>query len=54
MRFDKGLGKFGTEKEMAFIKKEFPACPNISIDYAVMEKEKNVFVQRGRFSDGAM
>lgn len=49
MRFDKGLGKFGTEKEMAFIKKEFPACPNISIDYAVMEKEKNVFVQRADF-----
>lgn len=49
MRFDKGLGKFGTDKEMAFIKKEFPACPNISIDYAVMEKEKNVFVQRADF-----
>lgn len=49
MRFDKGLGKFWTEKEMAFIKKEFPACPNISIDYAVMEKEKNVFVQRADF-----
>ena len=49
MRFDKGLGKFGTEKEMAFINKEFPACSNISIDYAVMEKEKNVFVLRADF-----
>ncbi len=49
MRFDKGLGKFGTEKETEFINKEFPACPNISIDYAVMEKEKNVFVARADF-----
>ena len=45
MRFDKGLGKFGTPKEMEFINKEFPACQNISIDYAVMEKNNNVYVQ---------
>ena len=36
MRFDNGLGKFGTAKEAEFIGSEFPACPNISIDYAVM------------------
>ena len=46
MRFDKGLGKFGTNQETDFIEKEFPACPNISIDYAVMEKADNVYVQR--------
>ncbi len=45
MRFDKGLGKFGTNKETSFINSEFPACPNISIDYAVMEKSKEVFVE---------
>ena len=45
MRFDAGADVFGTDKEYTFIKKEFPACPNISIDYAVMEKYKNVFVQ---------
>lgn len=45
LRFDKGLGKFGTLEETAFIEKEFPACPNISIDFAVMEKEQHVFVQ---------
>lgn len=45
MRFDKGLGKFGTPKEAAFIEKEFPACPNISIDYAIMEKSPNVYVE---------
>lgn len=46
MRFDEGIGKFCTDEEMNFINKEFPACPNISIDFAVMEKYKNVFVQR--------
>lgn len=45
MRFDKGLGKFGTQHETAFIESEFPACPNISIDYAVMEKSKEVYVE---------
>lgn len=45
MRFDKGLGKFGTKEERAFIEKEFSACPNISIDYAIMEKDRNVYVQ---------
>lgn len=45
MRFDEGIGKFGTPEEKAFIEKQFPACPNISIDFAVMEKDKNVIVQ---------
>ena len=45
MRFDKGLGKFGTAGEIPFIEKEFPACPNISVDYAIMEKNPNVYVQ---------
>jgi len=45
MRFDKGEGIFATAGEKEFIAKEFPACPNISIDFAVMEKEKSVYVQ---------
>ena len=45
MRFDKGLGKFGTAAEREFIEKEFPACPNISIVYAIMEKSDSVSVQ---------
>ncbi|MBR7154719.1 MAG: mannose-1-phosphate guanylyltransferase, partial [Paludibacteraceae bacterium] len=32
------------EKEEAFIENIFPKCPNISIDYGVMEKAENVYV----------
>ena len=49
MRFDNGLGKFGTAKETEFIGSEFPACPNISIDYAVMEKAEDIFVLPAEF-----
>ena len=41
--FDKGKDLFNTEKEAAFITEYFPQCPNISIDYGVMEKAKNVY-----------
>ncbi len=44
-RFDAGRGAYGTPAEMEFIKREFPACPSISIDYALMEKAKNVYVE---------
>ncbi|MBD5362045.1 MAG: mannose-1-phosphate guanylyltransferase [Bacteroides sp.] len=44
-RFEAGEGKFGTELEADFIAREFPACPAISIDYALMEKASNVFVE---------
>ncbi len=47
--FDKGLEYFGTEKEEEFINEAFPACPNISIDFAVMEKAPNVYVERVDF-----
>ena len=43
--FDKGAGLFGTPGELGFIANEFQNCPNISIDYAVMEKASNVFVE---------
>ena len=43
--FEKGQGLYGTEKETEFIKQNFAACPGISIDFAVMEKAKNVYVE---------
>ena len=43
-RFEAGIDKFGTEEEMSFINENFAACPNISIDFGIMEKASNVFV----------
>lgn len=43
--FDRGLDRFGTPGEKAFIDEIFPACPSISIDFAVMEKADNVYVE---------
>lgn len=48
-RFDQGLDSFGTDKEKAFIDENFPFCPNISIDYGIMEKASNVYVQAADF-----
>jgi mannose-1-phosphate guanylyltransferase len=44
-RFDLGLDKFNTPEEQAFIDLHFPYCPNISIDYGIMEKADNVYMQ---------
>lgn len=43
--FDEGADFFGTPEEQAFIDKVFPGCPSISIDFAVMEKADNVYVE---------
>lgn len=43
--FDLGMDSFGTEEETAFINRFFPACMNISIDFGVMEKASNVYVE---------
>ncbi|MDE7460074.1 MAG: mannose-1-phosphate guanylyltransferase [Paramuribaculum sp.] len=43
--FDKGDGVFGTPGETDFINEHFPACPNISVDFAIMEKASNVYVE---------
>ena len=45
LEFDKGAGLYATDKENEFIKANFAACPGISIDFAVMEKAKNVYVE---------
>lgn len=41
--FNQGIGVFGTEKEQEFINKHFLECPNISIDYGVMEKSPRTY-----------
>ncbi len=47
--FDKIEPYFYTEKEQEIVNQYFPTCPNISIDYAVMEKSKEVFVYPANF-----
>ena len=41
--FEKGKHLFGTPKEQDFISEHFVDCPNISIDYGVMEKSPNTY-----------
>lgn len=43
--FEKGRHLFGTPAETQFIEENFPGCVGISIDFAVMEKAKNVYVE---------
>jgi mannose-1-phosphate guanylyltransferase len=43
-RFDLGKETFGTPAEADFIKEHFSYCPNISVDYAIMEKADNVYM----------
>ena len=47
--FRKGEGVIGTKDERAFIEENFPKCPNISVDYGIMEKADNVFVLPSSF-----
>lgn len=43
--FDAGEKYFGTPEEKNYIEKAFPSAPSISIDYAIMEKADNVYVE---------
>jgi mannose-1-phosphate guanylyltransferase len=43
-RFKAGKDVFNTTEEQAFIDEIYPSCPNISIDYGLMEKAANVYV----------
>ncbi len=43
--FEEGMDKYNTPAETPFIAERFPACVNISIDYAVMEKSQDVYVE---------
>ena len=44
-RFDLGTDKFNTPEEQEFINTHYPYCPNISVDYGIMEKADNVYMQ---------
>ncbi len=48
-KFDAGKDKMATTDEDAFIQDTFPSCPNISIDYGIMEKASNVCVMSADF-----
>lgn len=47
--FAKGKGLIGTVGEQAFIGENFEKCPNISVDYGIMEKADNVYVLPSSF-----
>ncbi len=41
--FEKGTGVYNTDGEVSFIADTYAVCKNISIDYGIMEKAKNVY-----------
>lgn len=43
--FDRGVGQYAGPDESSFIDKAFPQAPSNSIDYAIMEKARNVYVE---------
>lgn len=47
--FMKGLEVYNSEEEHAFILENYPSAENISIDYAIMENAKNVYVLPATF-----
>ncbi len=47
--FHDGAMVYGTPEEPAFIKQVYGACDKISIDYGIMEKADNVYVQCADF-----
>lgn len=49
VRFEEGIPVYNTDAEKDFIARNFPACPNISIDFGVMEKASNVFMLQADF-----
>jgi mannose-1-phosphate guanylyltransferase len=42
--FLQGRNVYNTDGEAAFLKDNYPNCENISIDYGIMEKARNVYV----------
>ncbi len=48
-KFSEGKDLFNTPKEKKFIDASFPFCPNISIDYGILEKADNVYVNISNF-----
>lgn len=49
MLFENGKKLINTSDERSFINKTYSECPNISIDYGIMEKADNVYVLTADF-----
>ncbi|WP_027138446.1 mannose-1-phosphate guanylyltransferase [Gaetbulibacter saemankumensis] len=47
--FESGISSYNTESEADFIKENYPKAENVSVDYAIMETSKNVFVIAAEF-----
>ncbi len=47
--FDNGNDIYFTDKEQSFIDLVYPTFENISIDYSMLEKADNLYVQKGHF-----
>ncbi len=47
--FQEGADLLNTEKESEFIGRIYPSCKNISIDYGIMEKARNVYTVPAEF-----
>ncbi|WP_445732348.1 mannose-1-phosphate guanylyltransferase [Mariniflexile sp.] len=47
--FEKGISAYNTHSEEAFIKENYPKAENVSVDYALMETSKNVYVIAAEF-----
>lgn len=47
--FEEGKDRYNTPRESDFINKIYPHCKNISVDYGIMEKSDNVYVQLSDF-----
>lgn len=46
---EKGRNVYNTADEQAFINSAYPTTPNISVDFAIMEKAKNVYTLPAEF-----
>lgn len=44
-----GIGKYNTVDEQNFIDAHYPGTPNISVDFAIMEKARNVYTVPAEF-----
>ncbi|MFI1745308.1 mannose-1-phosphate guanylyltransferase [Thalassobellus sediminis] len=47
--FESGISSYNTSLESDFIKENYPKAENISVDYAIMETSKNVYVIAAEF-----
>ena len=43
-KFEESETEYSMERELEFVKENFPSYPNLSIDYGILEKNDNVYV----------